>query len=85
MADSVEKFTVSELEKKTNFMVKDTKKYPLNKQYTLAEYEDLVRLPETHHDFIEVDQEARVKYLKDNGYDVTRENMIDGDLPAKAE
>ena len=28
--------------------------------------------------------EQRVQFLKDNGYDVTRKNMIDHTLPAKA-
>lgn len=34
-------------------------------------------------DKIGVDHESRVKFLKDNGYEVTRENMVDSELSAK--
>lgn len=66
---------VSELEKKYNCIVKD-----LKPDGSISEKEFL-QIPIT--DKTGVNHSDRIKFLKDNGYEVTRENMIDSSLSAR--
>jgi hypothetical protein len=50
-------------------------------QYTDEEFTALLNDPKTT--FVGVHHEDRIAFLKDNGHEVTRENMVDVHLPAK--
>ncbi len=50
------------------------------KKLTDEEFGELIK---DHHNFVGVNYEDRIKFLNDNGYEVTRENMIDGTLGTK--
>lgn len=70
----------SELEKITGHFAVDVKKYNPNDKMT---QEDFMRLSvDNPEDFVGVSYDDRVKFLEDNGYKVTRENLL-ADLSAK--
>jgi hypothetical protein len=53
----------------------------LSKRYSEEEMDELLASDPTK--YVGVDHEDRTKFLKDNGYDVTRENMVNSDLSAR--
>lgn len=48
------------------------------KKLTDDEFDEL--LSENTNNFVGVDHEGRTKFLEDNGYEITRENMVDSTL-----
>lgn len=73
-------FTIKEHEIKRNILFYDTKKYAPNSKLTDEEVMEILR--DSPNDFHTVNHEDRIQFLKDNGYEVTRENMV-ADLSAK--
>jgi len=70
--------TIKELEIAYGVVVKDIKVDP-NTNITVEEFEELILTGKT----VGVNHEDRVNFLQDNGYKVTRENLIDPELSAK--
>jgi predicted nucleotidyltransferase len=68
--------TLGEWEKERGFILQDGN---VNKKYTEAEVDELLLTPKS----VGVDHEGRTEFLKSNGYDVTRANMVDPTLSAK--
>lgn len=67
--------TIRDWEKQKGFIVKTAT--DLDQQMTEQEF-DAISLSEKHG----VDHESRTQFLNDNGYEVTRENMINTSLSA---
>jgi len=67
---------ITKLEKDAGFVAIDPKKLP--KVDTVEEF--MQHYFEHPNDFAGVDYEQRVKFLKDNGYKLTRANLIDPSL-----
>lgn len=70
--------TVSEWEQENGVIFTDDN-VDLKSKVTADEFEKLRQ----QHVWAAVNVEARTKWLKDNGYDVTRENLVNVDLPSK--
>lgn len=75
-------FTFTELERQHGLLFPDSEKYPLDKKMTVAEFRELIA--NNPLDFAGVNFEDREKFLRENDYEVTRENMIDRELSAKS-
>lgn len=69
----------SNLEIETNQFALDESKYDLSQKLTKEEFTKL--WADNPADFVVVNYEDRVKFLKYNEYEVTRENLL-ADLPA---
>ena len=74
-----EKLTIAELEKEYGYIARDRKTYPANKKMTR---EDFVEATKEENGFLGINHEDRTKFLEDNGYPVTHENMINVELSA---
>lgn len=68
--------TLEQLEKARGVLF--TTNMDLTKRYTDEEFDALLATKTSS--YVGVDHEDRTKFLKDNGYDVTRENMVNPDL-----
>ena len=73
--------TFSDWEKEKGAFANDTKKYPGNKKMTESEFMDAFLGNQT--EFTGVNYEDRVKFLEDNGYKVTRDNLLNPELSSK--
>lgn len=71
---------ITDLEKKAGVIAREGVKLP--KFDTVEEL--MAHYFENANDFELVDYGARVKFLKDNGYELTRENLYDSTLSVKA-
>jgi len=72
---------LSQYEKKFGIIATDRKKYPDTLELTDKEWDKLYE--ENWKDFSGVNHDDRIKFLKDNGYAVTHENMLNPELSAK--
>jgi hypothetical protein len=70
--------TIGDFEKERNIMLIGD--VDPSKEVTQEEFDELVSNPS---DFKGVFHEDRAKFLKNNGYDATRANMLNADLSAK--
>lgn len=70
---------ITELEKKAGVIAREGVKLP---KFDTAE-ELMAHYFENPNDYELVDYEARVKFLEDNGYKLTRENLYDSSLSVK--
>lgn len=70
---------ITPFEKQTGFVSKDPKRAATFK--TVEEMQE--DIPLNSNEYVGVNYDDRVKFLKANGYDVTRKNLIDGTLSAK--
>lgn len=70
------KKTFIDWEEKLGVMVRDADEKTLKSKITEAEFRESwgAGIPSG------VNHKQRIKFLKDNGYEVTRENMLDGQL-----
>lgn len=75
------KTKLSKLEEKYGVIACDRKKYPTNSSYEENEFIEL--LASNIGDFTRINHSDRIKFLQDNGYEVTHENMIDSNLSSK--
>ena len=78
--DLNEKLTLDELERYHGWMVKDAKAKP-NKKMTRGEFLAMVDDPKV--EMVGIHHDSRELWLKNNGYDVTRANMLNTDLKSK--
>jgi len=72
------KDTISEFEKETGKFLFDVSELP----ETREEFDELTA---DLNKWFGVDYEYRVKFLEENGYELTRENVIDAHLPVRQE
>lgn len=72
---------LTDYEKATGFVHTNNRKLPAFK----SEDEFREYVGEHSIDFLQVDFKHREKFLKDNGHAVTRENLLDANLPIKTE
>lgn len=70
-----------EWEKQKGIFAYSLSKYKSSKQMSEEEFDALVERDRV--DFHGVDYKARVEFLTKNGYEVTRENLVNSDLSAK--
>lgn len=75
--------TIAEWEREKGVMFLDARKHPVNKKVTEDEFMEILQTSEG--EYRGVTHDDREKWLKDNGYDVTRANMLDPDLLPKSE
>lgn len=75
-----DKKTLREWEQECGFIVKDASEKELNKQFTQSEAWARA-VPEGDRFPHGVSWNDRLKFLEDNGYEPTRENIANGDLP----
>lgn len=66
--------TIEQLEREYNIMT--TQEKDLSKKVSEDEFKEII----SSGKFVGVDFKQREKFLKDNGYKLTRENMINADL-----
>lgn len=81
MADQSSTKTIAEWEREHGIMFKDARKYPGNKKLTDEEFRELYST--NPDDWTGVNHEDREKWLKANGYELTRANMMDATLSTK--
>lgn len=74
------KKSFEEWEKETGIFALDISKHDLSKSLTSDEFMGLVQ-GKLRSDFTGVNYKFRVQWLKDNGYELTRENLLNSDLP----
>lgn len=72
---------VTKLEQETGLIARDEKHLPKKSVGSAKEFSDFVH--ENYDNFVSINWDDRTKFLKDNGYKLTRQNLIDGDLSAK--
>lgn len=73
--------TIEQHERERNLMARDRKKYPADKKLTDDEFTEI--FTGDINNFVGVNHEDRIEFLKTNGYPVTHENMIDSELSAQ--
>jgi hypothetical protein len=71
--------SISEWEKTKGILLDDVRDVALNKKITSDEFIELFR----SRAYTYVDYDARVKFLKDNGHKITRQNLINPALAPK--
>lgn len=72
---------ITDIEIKSGFVARDPKSLPdIDKVDEFVEH--VIPLLNTG-EFVGVNYDDRVEFLKANGYEVTRENLIDGSLSVK--
>jgi len=74
------KKTFEEWEMQKGLIAKDLSRFNSSKGITEQEFNSIVS--DNFSEFVGVDYKLRVKFLKDNGYEVNRENLT-ADLSAK--
>lgn len=76
---SKKRFT--EWEKELGLFALTEKKFDTSASLTKEEFKEIYL--SNHADFIGVDYEVRVKFLQDNDYKVTRENLVNPELSVR--
>ena len=77
--------TIADFELENGVALKDTGKYPADSTVTEAEFKSTIDDGESYKDYVRVEIPYRIFWLLQNGYELTRENMIDVDLPSRPE
>lgn len=72
----------SDLEKITGMFAVDESKFADQADMTQEDYMALVM--SNPADFVGVSYDDRIKFLKENGYEVNRHNIVNADLSARA-
>lgn len=78
----MEKLTQEQFEKNIGVVAADIKKYPRDVVKTADEFKEIYL--NNMRDFLGCDWPNRIKWLTNNGYAVTHENIINSDLVTKA-